>query len=156
MIYWYVAGIWLQLRGASSAISRSIFLIGSLGALFLIVYAVALGTTGDAFRLQRRIGIIVYFTFTYLAQLLMTWRLARAPNRPETFSILLGICLFLLSVGIFTIILDLTIENYEDYEDAFEWVLALAIHLYFLTTYWTWKESGFHFVGAIKKGSEEP
>ena len=44
-----------------------------------------------------------------------------------------------LSIGVTTLVLDAVIDNYDDYEDAFEWILALLVHLYFLVIVVTWK-----------------
>ncbi len=151
MAYWYVSGQWLLALGDSRKQARIIMIIGAIGALFLIVYTVALGAAGDALRLQRRIGIIVYFTFTYLSQLLLVWRLGKVkrdePRRPWLFYL----CAISLGIGVFTLILDAVIPNYDDYEDAFEWVLALLIHLYFLVTWLCWRDAGMHMrFGLVK------
>lgn len=143
MLYWYLAQQWLRRLGDSPAAARTIFVIGMIGAIFLIVYTVALGAAGDDIRLQRRIGIIFYFTLTYLSQLLVLWRLGRVRAHEPTRSWLYLLCATALVIGVTTIVLDVTISNYDDYEDAFEWILALLIHLYFLVTVITWKNTGF-------------
>lgn len=143
MMFWYLMGRWLGKLGDSKAMTRTVFVLGVIGAIFLIVYAVALGAAGDAMRLQRRIGIILYFTLTYLPQLLVVWRISRRlpsdPGRPW----LLGLSTTALAVGVATIGLDLSIDNYDNYEDAFEWILALLIHLWFLVIAVTWHRTGF-------------
>lgn len=139
MAFWYLAYRWLRSLGDSRNAGRSIFVIGMLGALFLIVYTVALGASGDNFRLQRRIGIICYFTFTYLSQLLLVWRMGHCRMQDATRPWLFGLCMTTLSIGVTTLVLDAVIDNYDDYEDAFEWILALLVHLYFLVIVVTWK-----------------
>lgn len=142
MAYWHVSGKWLLLLGDSRAQANLVVTIGVIAAVFLIVYTVALGAAGDALRLQRRIGIIVYFAFTYLSQLLLVWRIGKVAPTEPTRRWLLGLCVAALFIGLSTLVLDAAIDNYEDYEDAFEWVLALLIHLYFLVTWRSWSHAG--------------
>ena len=137
--FWYLAYRWQRSLGDSRNAGRTLFVIGTLGALFLIVYTVALGASGDHFRLQRRIGIIFYFTFTYLSQLLLLWRMGHCRVDDATRPWLFGLCMTTLSIGVTTLVLDAVIDNYDDYEDAFEWILALLVHLYFLVIVVTWK-----------------
>ncbi len=138
-LYWYLAYQWLRSLGDTGVVPRTIFVLGALGGLFLIIYTVALGAAGDHFRLQRRIGIIFYFTFTYLSQLLMVWRMSKLQIYEETRKLLLGLCITTLAIGISTLLLDQILDNYDDYEDAFEWIIALLVHLYFLVTVVTWR-----------------
>lgn len=143
MIYWVLTYRWLKILGDRSLATKAIMFIGVTAALFLVVYTVALGAAGDDFRLQRRIGIIVYFAFTFLGQLLLTWRLGKLPGQDPTLPILAGICYFLLGMGLLTLFLDASIDHYAEYENAFEWVLALVIHIFFLVTWKTWQNTGF-------------
>ena len=55
-------------------------------------------------------------------------------------SCLLGLCVTALTIGIAALILDASMENYED---AFEWILALLVHLYFLVMARAWKRTRF-------------
>lgn len=142
-LFWILCYRWLITLGDSQRLARLIPIVGIVGAIFLIVYAVALGAAGDYFRLQRRIGIIVFFMFTYLGQLLLTWRLGKLAFYDATRNWQLLLCYSLLAIGLTTIALDLTLDNYEDYEDAFEWVAALLIHVYFLVIWRTWKNTDF-------------
>lgn len=143
IIYWTLTYEWLKHLGDRPLLAATVSAVGTIGALLLIVYVVALGAVGDEFRLQRRIGVIVYFTFTYLAQLLLVWRTGRLLSEEPTRMLLVVICFFLLATGLFTLLLDATIDNYADYDDAFEWVLALVIHLFFLVTWKSWVNTGF-------------
>ena len=56
--------------------------LGIIAAVALLCYTLALGAIGDSFQLTRRIGIIFYFTFTYLSQLLLVYQFRRL-NIPE-------------------------------------------------------------------------
>jgi hypothetical protein len=143
MMFWYLVYQWLKQLGDNAAAAKTIFWLGLLGGLFLIVYAVALGAAGDSMRLQRRIGIILYFTLTYLCQLLLVWRMGRLHIENQTRHWLLGLCVATLSIGLATLVMDMQMEDYDNYEDAFEWILALMVHLYFLVIYRAWGQTGF-------------
>ena len=136
MWYWILAARKLNRFGKTV---HAIPVIGVIGAIFLIVYTIALGAEGDMFQLQRRIGIIVFFTFTYLAQLLFTYRVEKLALSDPTYPIQLTLCSMVLAIGLLTLILDVTLENYDDYEDAFEWIIALLLQCYFIVSHWSWK-----------------
>ncbi|MEX0901357.1 MAG: hypothetical protein WDZ76_01290 [Pseudohongiellaceae bacterium] len=146
MKYWHDGGMKLQSNGQPGL---AIFVIGTIGAVFLIVYTVALGLEGDRFQAQRRVGIIIFFAFTILAQTLFTWRVHRTGvndpcHRPQV--VLLAVVLI---TGLVTLLLDSILANYDDYEDAFEWAVALMLQLYFVLSHWSWKalDSGARPVG---------
>lgn len=136
MWYWILAAKKLDSFGNTG---HTILVIGVIGAIFLIVYTIALGAVGDMFRLQRHIGIIIFFTFTYLAQLLFTYSVEKFALADPTWPIQLAICSTVLVIGLLTLILDITLENYDDYEDAFEWIIALLLQCYFIVSHWSWK-----------------
>ena len=70
--YWRQMSVWIQ---SLDIPHHTIGPLGQIAGIFLILYILALGIEGDVFRLQRRIGVILYFTLTYLAQLLLVARL---------------------------------------------------------------------------------
>jgi hypothetical protein len=137
-LFWRRSSQLLEGLGDAGRPARAILWTGSIAAIFLVVYTVALGLAGDFFYLQRRIGIILYFSMTAFSELLLTWRLGMLDLKDASRPYHLGICLGFLLIGFFTLILDALIENYVDYEDAFEWVLALLMHCYFLVMFFTW------------------
>ena len=143
ILYWSLTFKWLKHLGDRQVFAAAVSITGIIGALLLVVYIAALGAVGDEFRLQRRIGVIVYFTFTFLAQLLLVWRLGERRRDEPTRKLLIITSYFLLATGLFTLLLDAVIDNYDDYEDAFEWVLALVIHLFFLITWKSWVNTEF-------------
>ncbi len=143
ILYWYLCGRWLVALGDRGKTVNALVIIGCIGAVFLIVYTVALGAAGEPLKIQRRVGIIVYFTFTYFSQLLLVWRSGKLIPAEPTRKWLLGLCITTLGLGLLTLVLDAAIDNYDDYEEAFEWVLALLIHSYFLVVWQTWRNTGF-------------
>ncbi|MEX2468994.1 MAG: hypothetical protein WD396_04495 [Pseudohongiellaceae bacterium] len=127
--YWREANLQLNRLGYRG---RVIVRLGAVAALALGCYALALGATGDSFRLTRRIGIILYFTFTYLCQLLIVYQLGKQGVSDRSRHWQQGLLLLILGIGLLTLVLDVILPNYEDYEDAFEWNVALLLHLNFL------------------------
>ena len=112
--------------------------LGSLAAVFLILYTGALGEEGDAYRQVRRSGVTMAFAFTYLSQLLLVRLLGELgaqhadAHLQAWYRRLLGLLIFLLGVGLLSVVLDLSLgEDYELVEDAFEWIMALLLNLYF-------------------------
>lgn len=146
MIYWVLTDRWLKTLGDGLLPARVIMFLGITAAIFLVIYTVALGASGDEFRLQRRIGIIIYFTFTFLAQLLLTWRVGLLRRQDASLPLLRMICYLLLGTGLLTLLLDSSIDNYAEYENAFEWLFALVIHIFFLVTWKTWRNTGFSVI----------
>ncbi|MFN3165040.1 MAG: hypothetical protein ACE37N_16560 [Pseudohongiellaceae bacterium] len=136
---------WLYWRAAQQTLIRhgyqgnAIFMLGSLAVLALVVYVLALGAVGDSFQLTRRIGIIFYFTFTYLCQLLIVWQLTRLAVADPSRNLQLVLLLLILVIGLTTVLLDLVMADYGAIEDAFEWVIALLLHGNFLLAAWGWR-----------------
>lgn len=143
LLFWRAMADELQVIGDSATSAAWIRGMGTVAAIFLVVYTVALGAVGDFYQLQRRIGIILYFSMTAFSQLLYTWRLGQLKIADRTRPWHLGICYGFLSIGIFSLILDASIDNYDDYEDAFEWVLALIMHGYFIVMFFTFAQPSF-------------
>jgi hypothetical protein len=159
MAYWWLNWVWLhhlwqatyadasQARGPVAL--RWMLGLGLVACTGLILYVTVLGEQGDTWRVQRRTGTVLFFSFTYLAQLLLTdqlWRLRR--QLPATASRLLVamwlVCLALLVVGLLTVALSAWNEAwYDTVEDAFEWVLTLLLQSNFLVGYLTWRAAGW-------------
>lgn len=149
MLFWYLCYQWLLTTGYRRSFgARSIPFIGTVAALFLILYTTMLGASGDLYQLERRIGVIIYFTFTYLAQLLFTYHIGKLNSQQQLFShriylFLFGLNTTVLSIGLLSLILDLTMADYDSIEAAFEWTLALLIHIYFFGIYAAWRQTEF-------------
>jgi hypothetical protein len=158
MLYWKVCYEWLLALGDEpSWQTRSIPVIGFIAALFLILYTTVLGAGGDLFRLQRRIGVVIYFTFTYLAQLLLTRRIGRIARDTHAiplyiYRLLFGLIASVLIIGMISILLGYFYSLYDTIEDAFEWVLALMIHCYFIVTYFAFKRTAFRITYSAGQG----
>jgi len=149
MLFWFLCYQWLLSGGYRRGISaRSIPIVGTVAALFLILYTTMLGASGDLYQLERRVGVIIYFTFTYLAQLLFTYHMGKLNRQRHFFSsriyhFLVGLNTAVLSIGLLSLILQLTMVDYDSVEDAFEWIIALLIHVYFFGIYAAWRRTEF-------------
>ncbi|MCG8435077.1 MAG: Frag1/DRAM/Sfk1 family protein, partial [Gammaproteobacteria bacterium] len=106
-IYWMLVYSWLRKMGDDAIVQmRAIFVLGIIAALGLIFYTVVLGHIGEIYRLQRRIGVTLYFALSYLAQLILVNRLhyliqkqqARIPN--WIYKTKLTFCVLILGIGI--------------------------------------------------------
>ena len=115
--------------------------LGTTAVLAFIVYVLALGAVGDAFQLSRRIGIILYFTLTYLCQLLIASNLISAFPQIPALRVQQGLLGLILLIGLLTLALDGLMNDYDSIEDAFEWIIALLLHVNFLVAAAFWKSS---------------
>ena len=152
VLLWWSAAAWCRQENRRPVYPypralRSMPILGTLAAVFLILYTVALGESGDAYSNIRRIGVTLAFAFTYLAQLLFTRHLGHIGLQRQDLRLqrwyprLLGLNIVLLVVGVTTVILDALIPPiYDEYmEDAFEWWLALLLNLYFIFMALIWR-----------------
>jgi len=137
MTVWWCLWRWGRVMGI--ALSPAMPLLGSIAGLCLICYTLALGEAGDSYRLLRRIGVVLAFALTFIAQLLLTRLIKRLSLRyPEGsfrsfYHPMLGWQLLLLAVGILSVILDALMgDDYDHIEDAFEWWMALLLNGYFV------------------------
>ena len=102
MLYWVLNYRWLRSLGdPPRQATRIALMLGILAGGFLILYTTVLGSIGEIYRIQRRIGVSMFFFFTYLTQLIMVSRLfslrARFPELPfgKLPQLQLGLCILL-------------------------------------------------------------
>ena len=152
MAYWWLNHAWMaslqrernQPRPWSN---RWMLVLGLVACVGLIMYVTVLGERGDAWATQRRVGTILFFSFTFIAQLLLLAQLRAlqpAGVRPGLLRAMWTISFSLLAAGILTVLLDAWDEAwYETVEDAFEWVLTLLLQSNFLLGYFVWRQAGW-------------
>lgn len=144
ILFWWLNGLWLRQLGIHTAGVAWIPWLGLIACLSLIAYTLALGHAGDGFNLVRRTGVVLYFSLTFIAQLLISGALRHHPAWSETGSRLLKLCQLTLAVGILSVILDgVAPQFYDQRDNAFEWVLALLINLHALWLAMLWRRSRF-------------
>jgi hypothetical protein len=115
----------------------SIRWLGTLGAVFMLVYALALGTDGAFYSWMRRFGVVFYFGCTGLAQLLVGAALANHRQllpqgvRRRYFAVL-G---FTWAVGIVSAFKRRLFDDpamVDQLQNSLEWWFALGLSLGFL------------------------
>ena len=149
LCYWLCCERWLA--ALSSRPERrywGLLTLAVISSLGLILYSVMLGAIGDAYRLQRRIGVTTFFGFSYLAQLLINYRLSQVTISLEPLlkqkHWLTFLSILVLVVGLASVVFNAIDEDYYDTkEDAFEWSLTLLLCLHALVTGRLWQTTGF-------------
>jgi hypothetical protein len=148
MLLWWCAAAWRQRVAATNhPVALTVMpLLGSVAACSLVLYTAALGEEGDAFRLIRRAGIVISFALTFISQTLLTRVIGElAQLRADawlqhSYRWLMMLLLLLLAIGVVSLILDGTLgADYDRFEDAFEWVMALLLNLYFVMLARIWR-----------------
>jgi hypothetical protein len=164
MWYWHFARCWLnkiRIQGAVTQGRRStqvMLWLGVVGAFFLILYADYLGTSGEFYRFMRRYGVIFYFTFTPLAQLIMVNQLYKLRDLVPDVDINLGvlryqltILVLILLIGLISLLLSYTQGSNFERENIIEWNFALLSTAFFGGSIVMWKNLKFNL--SIDKGT---
>lgn len=160
MAYWWLNHVWLAEVGRVVGIdnrrmNHCMLGLGILACIGLILYVTVLGEPGDTWARQRRVGTVLFFSFTYIAQLLMLAQLRvlghGLPGLPAALLLCMWlVCVGLLALGLLTVILDAWNEAwYESVEDAFEWQLSLLLQFNFLLGYCVWRATGWRLQVAL-------
>ena len=157
--FWIYAQHWLNLLyGSSTKIARIILWLGIVGAIFLIIYIDFLGTTGEVNRFMRRYGIMVFFTFTPLAQLLLLKQhfnilpsLPEGTLKPRVLQYQLVVLLLMLLIGIISTSLDATQSKTYESENIVEWTFSLLLNLYFIGMIFIWKDYRYYLKNESSK-----
>jgi hypothetical protein len=145
MLYWWLAAEWLRALAPERArLRRAMLWLGLTGALFLILYATFLGMEGDVYRWMRRYGVTVHFSFTVLAQLLLTWALAGEARVPVAVRrAKLGLCAAMLALGLASVPLQHLVEDRGAALNAVEWSYSLLMVAFFPLTAVAWSATRF-------------
>jgi len=147
-IYWLLVRAWLGHLGDRGRARNWIAALGVIGAVFLVLYVVFLGTDGRVYEFLRRYGITVYFGFNALAQLLLAARLQKLP--PQVRQVVgnhviglkagFGIAMLLLGVA------NIPAANFFPqlpFDNIIAWNFALLMHGYFGLTAIAWRRAGY-------------
>lgn len=133
VLFWWLNRLWLLRLGAPGYGKLWVPWLGLVAAVALAAYTLALGHEGEGFNLTRRIGVVLYFSLTYIALLLVSSALRDHPRWHRSGNRLLWLSEVTLAVGIVSVILSAVAPDlYSRIDNAFEWVLALL-----------WRQSSF-------------
>ena len=149
--FWIYVKHWLAiLREAEPGLSRLITWLGIVGALAMMVYVNFLGTEGEVNRFMRRHGIMLFFLFTPLAQMLLYrehQRLIRgkSPGISNALRMQFVVLLLMLLTGLASLVIDLLgMKSYES-QNIVEWNFALLMNLYFIGMFSLWRDFRIRF-----------
>jgi len=146
--FWIYTSQWLlKLLGEVTRSSKTIMWLGIIGALFLMIYIDFLGTTGEINRFMRRYGIMVFFTFTPLAQVLLLKLHFKALSEAASDNLKrpvlrfqLYVLLIMCIIGVASLILDVAqLKTYQS-ENIVEWTFAFLLNIYFAGMVYIWRD----------------
>jgi len=144
ILFWWLNSRWLRQLGVHSSGVAWIPWLGLVASVSLGAYTMALGHEGDGFNLIRRIGVVLYFSLTFICELLVSAGLRSHPLWKHTGMRLLNLCQITLGVGILSVILEGAVPAFHDTrEDAFEWILAFLINAHALWLAFLWRKNRF-------------
>lgn len=155
MIFWYLQINWL--KQMTHKPHPVVFILGTIGAIFLVLYADFLGTEGDFYEFMRRYGITFYFAMTILAQMLSIRSLQNVKGiLDRKIKRYLSIQFVLIAIywvlGIANVVIKATGVSWVDQsENIIEWHFALYMSFFFGLTAMMWKRSGFEFQFRINR-----
>lgn len=146
--YWVISAAWLRQMGCERHVwQRVLVTLGVLASVGLVVYALVLGWIGDAYRLQRHTGVLIFFSFTFLAQLLLTWLLEQRPaiarGQTRLMHILQGGVLLTLALGLGSVaVAYLAPDLYKRSDDAMAWNFTVLLCLHVMLCAVLWQRTG--------------
>ena len=148
--FWIAARQWLLMLGDTDGpMVRALVFTGCTSAAFLILYGVFLGSDGEFYALMRRYGINIYFSFSYLSQLMMLGRLQKLRRAgfdtvPENmYRGIFALMVIMLVMGLGSIpISDVFTDDLRP-RNIVEWNFALLMMSYYLVAWRAWRQTGF-------------
>ena len=142
-IFWISCRKWLLALGdIDGRMVRAMAILGAISAMFLILYTVFLGSKGDIYNFMRRTGVIVYFSFSYLAQamLLARFQYLQAHKLIDIPAYItkgkMAVIIGLLVIGLGSIPISNFVVDKHRPENAVEWCYALLMVSYY---FFTWR-----------------
>lgn len=151
-LFWWLSLQWLRTLGRAQMWTlHAMFTLGTIGALFLVLYAAFLGVEGSTYQWLRRYGVTVYFSFTVLAQMLLAhalWPEPRVSHRTRVSLVLL--CAAMLLLGVASLPLQYLAQNRDAAVNAIEWSYALLMTTVFPLAGLAWRETGLRLRIALE------
>jgi hypothetical protein len=153
ILYWLFNVAWLRAlareAGETENIGKWLAIIGTVGALALVLYTTFLGTQAPFYEFMRRIGIYFYFGCSVIAQIMLARHTLRLSGSLgiETVrkigQVQMTIALVPFALGILNLVLKNTLADPDPIENIIEWIFALLMHIYFMLTYFAWRDTAF-------------
>ncbi|MEL7535883.1 MAG: hypothetical protein AAFZ58_05215 [Pseudomonadota bacterium] len=127
--YWWFVVAWLARLPDTPRwqTSRTCLGLALFSAFALAVYAVLLGTRGDAYEFMRRFGIYFFFLFTVVAQVMCALRMAQSAETRAAGRWQLRIAIGMLAFGALNLALKAILEDPDRAENVIEWNFALIM-----------------------------
>jgi hypothetical protein len=152
--YWLFNAAWLRaLTITAGRVPRNTFAVGIFGvtgSLFLILYVTFLGSQEPFYEFMRRYGVYMYFLLNVLAQIVLASKVlpvARQLGMQRLVNLTklqLVLAWFPFALGALNLILKAVLENSDAAENRIEWIFAMQMQLFFIVSYFAWKETHFH------------
>ncbi|MDE0422314.1 MAG: hypothetical protein OXK76_15725 [Gammaproteobacteria bacterium] len=143
-VYWMLCERWLQACGDTHlGWRRALLVVGIVGAASFVLYATFLGHEGDLYRALRRYGTIVFFGFTFVAQLILVYRAQALFGKIPLVRAKVALCIFMLAEGLALEAFTYFIDNDAWLENLTEWHAATALSFYPFVTWLLWRRTGF-------------
>jgi hypothetical protein len=162
--YWLFNVAWLRaLTITAGRVPRNTFAVGILGvtgSLFLILYVTFLGSQEPFYEFMRRYGVYMYFLLNVLAQIVLASKVlpvARQLGMQRLVNLTklqLVLAWFPFALGALNLILKAVLENSDAAENRIEWIFAMQMQLFFVVSYFAWKET--HFLASFQAGKPPP
>ena len=151
--YWLFNVAWLRaLTVSAGQVPRNTYLVGTFGvtgSLFLILYVTFLGSQEPFYEFMRRYGVYMYFLLNVLAQIVLATKVLPVAktlglSRLVTLTkVQLVLAWFPFALGALNLVLKATLEDAGPAESRIEWIFAMQMQIYFIVSYFSWKETGF-------------
>ena len=149
--FWTKAEHWFGDNRQSA--DKTLINCGAVASFFLLIYVTTLGIPGDFYSLTRKLGVLLYFGFTYIAQLILAKRLyavALLTDQPHLTALanrLKWYCVFVMALGLLIIPISLIEDPVyrKQLENILEWNYAFLICGYFLIVHLTWRQHSLIF-----------
>jgi hypothetical protein len=144
--FWIYVKHWLGiLYGTEPRIAKVILWLGVTGVVAMMVYIDFLGTEGEINRFMRRHGIMLFFTLTPLAQLLLysehlRFKDTALAGAASALRYQLIILLLMLTIGLASVVVELAGVKTYTTENIIEWNFTLLMNLYFIGMLSIWRD----------------
>jgi hypothetical protein len=141
-VFWALVGRWIEFLGGPR--DRALVLIGATGTVFMVLYAVFLGTDEPIYAKLRRFGIWFYFGLTYLALLLLTRRMLALRERIPRGVVLAqdALARLLLAIGVASVPI-IQLWHVRWMGNILEWTGAMIMMAMIACVAEAWRRTGF-------------